>query len=110
GGRPRPGGRARARARTVLGCGRDLEDARPDLGRRRAGDLRGLPVRPGREIGGGAIGKEGDVKRASWIIVSVAAGLTLLGGLASLSNAYFSGQERIAGRTLQELAGGDADV
>jgi amidase len=50
------------------------------------------------------------VKTASWIILAVAASLTLLGSLVSLSNAYFSGQERIAGVTLERLADGNPDV
>ncbi len=50
------------------------------------------------------------MKRASWIILVVAGGLTLLASLASLSNAYFSGAERIGGVTIGELASGRPEV
>jgi hypothetical protein len=50
------------------------------------------------------------VNTASWIIVTLAAALTLLGSLASLSNAYFGGQERFAGVTIEALANGNAEV
>jgi hypothetical protein len=50
------------------------------------------------------------VKRASWIILAAAASLTLLASLASLSNAYFVGAERIGGVTIEELASGRPEV
>jgi len=50
------------------------------------------------------------LKKASWIILTAAASLTLLGGLASLSNAYFNGQERIGGVAIETLAAGNGEV
>ena len=50
------------------------------------------------------------MKRASWIILAAAASLTLLGSLASLSNAYFAGAERIGGVSIGELASGRPEV
>jgi hypothetical protein len=50
------------------------------------------------------------VKRASWIILVVAAGLTLLGALASLANAYVRRLDVVAGVSIQRLAGGREDV
>ena len=50
------------------------------------------------------------MKTASWILLALAGALTLLGGLASLSNAYFDGPERFAGVSIDALANGNADV
>ncbi|HEY8151137.1 MAG TPA: acetamidase/formamidase family protein [Vicinamibacteria bacterium] len=50
------------------------------------------------------------MKTASWILLALAGALTLLGSLASLSNAYFDGQERFAGVSIDVLANGNADV
>jgi hypothetical protein len=50
------------------------------------------------------------VKRASWILIAVAASLTLLGSLASLSTAYFTTEDQIGPVTLAELAGGRPEV
>jgi len=50
------------------------------------------------------------MKTASWVVLALAGALTLLGSLASLSNAYFSGPERIGGVSIQELAGGRPEV
>ena len=50
------------------------------------------------------------MKTASWVVLALAGVLTLLGSLASLSNAYFSGPERIGGVSIQELAGGRPEV
>ena len=50
------------------------------------------------------------MKTASWILLALAGALTLLGSLASLSNAYFDGPERFAGVSIDVLANGNADV
>ncbi len=50
------------------------------------------------------------MKTASWILLALAGALTLLGSLASLSNAYFDGTERFAGVSIDVLANGNADV
>ena len=50
------------------------------------------------------------MKRASWIILVVAAGLTLLGALASLTNAYFRDVESLGGTSVRTLAGDRQDV
>jgi acetamidase/formamidase/creatinine amidohydrolase/Fe(II)-dependent formamide hydrolase-like protein len=50
------------------------------------------------------------MKKASWIVLAVAGALTLLASLASLSNAYFGGAERIGGRTIEQLANGSPEV
>jgi acetamidase/formamidase/creatinine amidohydrolase/Fe(II)-dependent formamide hydrolase-like protein len=50
------------------------------------------------------------VKRASWIVLAIAGALTLLGSLASLSNAYFSGPDQIGGVPLAKLADGNPEV
>lgn len=50
------------------------------------------------------------MKRASWIVLVVAAGLTLLGALASLGNAYFRDVESLAGTSIRKLAGDRQDV
>jgi acetamidase/formamidase/creatinine amidohydrolase/Fe(II)-dependent formamide hydrolase-like protein len=50
------------------------------------------------------------MKTASWIVLALAGVLTLLASLASLSNAYFSGAERIGGVMIGELANGRAEV
>src|SRR5262249_989669 len=60
--------------------------------------------------GGDVTTKEDTVKTASWIILALAAVLTLLGSLASLANAYFKGPEGIAGVAIQDLAGGREEV
>ena len=52
----------------------------------------------------------GAMKTASWIVLAVAGALTLLGSLASLSNAYFNGQERIGGVAIDVLADGNPEV
>ena len=50
------------------------------------------------------------MNRASWIVLALAGALTLLASLASLSNAYFSGQERIGGVAIDTLADGNPQV
>ena len=50
------------------------------------------------------------MKTASWVILALAGVLTLLGSLASLSNAYFGGQERIGGVAIQDMGGGRPEV
>ena len=50
------------------------------------------------------------MKRASWIVLVVAASLTLFASLASLSNAYFGRQDRLGGVTLEELSAGHTEV
>jgi amidase len=50
------------------------------------------------------------VKTASWVLLALAGVLTLLGSLASLSVAYFSGEDRIAGVAVGELANGNPEV
>jgi hypothetical protein len=50
------------------------------------------------------------VKKASWIVLTLAVSLLLFGSLASISNAYFFGQEQIGGVSLKDLANGNADV
>jgi len=50
------------------------------------------------------------MKTASWILLALAGALTLLGSLASLSNAYFGGGDRFAGVSMDTLANGNAEV
>src|SRR6185369_6301637 len=50
------------------------------------------------------------MKTASWVVLALAGVLTLLASLASLNNAYFSGQERIGGVSIQDLANGRPEV
>lgn len=50
------------------------------------------------------------MRRASWIVILVAAALTLLGSLASLSTAYFTGEDQIGPVTLAELTEGRPEV
>ena len=50
------------------------------------------------------------MKKASWIVLALAAVLTLLGSLASLSNAYFDGQDALGGVALEKLADGNPEV
>ena len=50
------------------------------------------------------------MKTASWVLLALAGALTLLGSLASLSNAHFGGAERYAGVSIDALANGNADV
>ena len=50
------------------------------------------------------------MKTASWIVLTIAGALTLLGSLASLSTAYFSGRDSLGGVELEELADGRAEV
>src|SRR5437762_10582507 len=50
------------------------------------------------------------MKNASWIILSLAGGLTLLGSLVSLGIAYGSVQDQIGPVTLAELSVGRPDV
>jgi hypothetical protein len=50
------------------------------------------------------------MKNASWIILTLAGGLTLLGGLVSLGIAYGSVQDQIGPATLAELSVGRPDV
>jgi hypothetical protein len=54
--------------------------------------------------------KEVVVKRASWIVITVAAGLTLLGALVSLGVAYSKGQDGVSGVSIEELANGRPEV
>jgi amidase len=50
------------------------------------------------------------MNRASWIVLALAGALTVLASLASLSNAYFSGQEQIGGVAIDKLADGNPQV
>jgi hypothetical protein len=50
------------------------------------------------------------MKNASWIILTLAGGLTLLGSLVSLGIAYGSVQDQIGPATLAELSVGRPDV
>ena len=50
------------------------------------------------------------MKTASWIVLALAGALTVLASLASLSNAYFSGQEQIGGVAIDKLADGNPQV
>lgn len=50
------------------------------------------------------------MKTASWIILVVAGGLTLLGSLVSLGVAYGSARDQIGPASLTELAGGRPEV
>jgi acetamidase/formamidase/creatinine amidohydrolase/Fe(II)-dependent formamide hydrolase-like protein len=50
------------------------------------------------------------VKRASWMVLAAAASLTLLGSLASLSNAYFGGRDSLGGVAVDQLASGNPEV
>ncbi|HUG54562.1 MAG TPA: hypothetical protein VMR21_13225 [Vicinamibacteria bacterium] len=50
------------------------------------------------------------MRKASWILIMVAAALTLLGSLASLSTAYFTTQDQIGPVTLTDLADGRPEV
>jgi amidase len=54
--------------------------------------------------------KGANVKMASWIVLTIAGALTLLGSLASLSNAYFSGQDQLGGVSLERLAADNPEV
>jgi hypothetical protein len=50
------------------------------------------------------------MKTASWILLAVAAALTIVGGLVSLSVAFRSPQDQIGPVTLAELVAGRPDV
>jgi hypothetical protein len=50
------------------------------------------------------------MKTASWILLALAAGLTILGGLVSLAVAFRSPQDQIGPASLAELAAGRPDV
>ena len=54
--------------------------------------------------------KEADMKTASWIILVVVGGLTLLGSLFSLGLAYGSDRDQIGPTSLVELSAGRAEV
>ncbi|PYQ11937.1 MAG: hypothetical protein DMF80_20095 [Acidobacteria bacterium] len=50
------------------------------------------------------------MKTASWILIAIAAGLTLLGGLVSLGVAYGSTRDQIGPASLGELSGASPGV
>jgi hypothetical protein len=50
------------------------------------------------------------MKTASWILLALAAALTILGGLASLSVAFRSPQDQIGSVTLADLVAGRPEV
>lgn len=50
------------------------------------------------------------MQKASWILLALAAALTILGGLASLSVAFRSQEDQIGPATLTELTAGRPDL
>jgi len=68
------------------------------------------------EQGGGALRRrvmltlEGKMKTASWVLLALAGGLTLLGSLASLAIAYATDRDQIGPASLTELSAGRPEV